>query len=78
MKTISKEDHMKLIGLLTVAAQHQSALEAIERAACEITGDEPQSGGHTGDAVYAGYGPQNISDVAHRLMTNLKITVSKD
>ena len=50
---ISREDYYKLISLLTLATEHNRALAAIERAACEITKDEEM--GHTSDAVFRGY-----------------------
>ena len=42
--TISADDRLKLIGLLTLAADHRLALDAIERAACRITGDARNAG----------------------------------
>jgi hypothetical protein len=54
MKTISYDDYLRLVGLLALAADHRRMLEAIERSACTITGDEPAEGGHTGDAIWGG------------------------
>lgn len=51
-KTISQDDHLRLVGLLTLAADHRKALDAIERSACGITGQRP--GHHTSDVVWGG------------------------
>jgi len=75
MKKISKSQHLQLVGLLTLAAHHNKALYDIEVAASEITGDEPRSGSHTGDATYADAPPLLALATLYR---NLDITVSED
>lgn len=47
-KTISREDYYKLHGLLALAQQHNRALDAIARAAGEITGEEDDGYGYFG------------------------------
>jgi hypothetical protein len=54
-KTISQDDYLRLLGLLTLAADHRKALEAIERSACAITSVAPEAGTHTSDTVWGGY-----------------------
>jgi hypothetical protein len=56
-KTISQDDYLRLVGLLTLAEDHRKAIEAIERSACAITGETPSGAGgtHTGDTVWGGY-----------------------
>jgi len=54
MKPMSYDDYLRLTGLLTLAADHRKALDAIERSACAITGDRPEDSGHTSDAVWGG------------------------
>lgn len=49
-RTITENQRLQLIGLLTLAEHHNAMLKQIERAACAITGES--DGGHTGDAVY--------------------------
>lgn len=51
MKTISHDDFLRLLGLLTLAADYRKKLVDIERSARAITGDKEL--GHTGDAVWA-------------------------
>ena len=52
MKTkITKNERLQLIGLLTLAAFHMKAVEDIEKAALEITGEEDDCG-HTVDALF--------------------------
>lgn len=75
MKTITKSQELQLIGLFTLADHHNEALKDIERAACEITGQEPASGSHTSDAVYGGadYGS---GEMLRDLLGKLDITVA--
>lgn len=54
-KTISQDDYLRLLGLLTLAADHRRALEAIERSACGITGTDPDAGSLTSDTVWGGH-----------------------
>jgi hypothetical protein len=51
MKTISKEEYQRLVGLLTLARDYNRALQAVLRAAQKLTGDT-QDLGPTSDAVY--------------------------
>ena len=69
-KTISDDDYLRLVGLLTLAADHRKALRAIERAACQLTGDADDTGSHTGDTVWGG-----SRDTADGLLAVLGITV---
>lgn len=59
-KSISREDFYKLNGLLALAKNHNAALEAIKRAACEITGESAEDYGHTTDAIYEGYSAEEL------------------
>jgi hypothetical protein len=68
VREISREDYLQLQGLLTLATHHRLMLEDIARAACKITGEEPTSGGLTGDALFEGY-------TAEVLLGTLKIKV---
>lgn len=45
---ISLEDYYRLVGLLTVAKQHNEALAVISRAAAEITGEQDDGYGYYG------------------------------
>lgn len=51
-KTISYDDYLRLVGLLTLAADHRKALGDIERSACALTGQTPGAGGHTSDEIW--------------------------
>lgn len=55
-KLISNNEYLQLLGLKTLADRANAELLQIERAACAITGEEPESGGHTGDIVYGNRG----------------------
>lgn len=68
---ISQDDYLRLVGLLTLAADHCRALRDIERAACGITGDEDDVGSHTGDAVWGG------DRTADQLLDVIGITVEQ-
>jgi hypothetical protein len=52
-KTISQDDYLRLVGLLTLASDHRKAPRDIERSACAITDEKPN--GHTSDTVWGGY-----------------------
>lgn len=52
---LKRDDYLKLTGLLALAPAHNKALRDIEAAICKITGDKPNSGSHSGDAVYCNY-----------------------
>jgi hypothetical protein len=71
MKKITKDDYLKLAGLLSLAPRHNQALVDIEAAVCSITGDEPNSGSHSGDAVYNDY-------TADELLKKLEIEVDTE
>lgn len=63
---ISREDYYKLIGLLTLAAEHNRALDVIRRAAVEITKErgDPELG-YTADATIGA--PCTADDLLGRL-----------
>ena len=56
--SISQDDYLRLVGLLTLARDHNRALSDIRLSAVAITGEYDDTGlggevyGHTGDAVY--------------------------
>jgi hypothetical protein len=58
--TITENERLKLIGLLTLAAQHNKAMEDIKDAALAITDERDSDGaletcGHTTDALWNDY-----------------------
>ena len=56
MKTISKSDYYKTIGLLTLAKSHHDKLLDIEDSLCEILDEEKDSSGysgHIGDSIWS-------------------------
>jgi hypothetical protein len=63
---ITRAQYLQLVGLLTLAQRHYVTLREIERAACEITGEEFNEGGHTGDEIYTD-GPPDADDLLRRL-----------
>ena len=69
--TITYDDYLRLLGLLTLAKDYNAKLDDILRAAEVITGEKPEFGGHTSDAVY---GETSMSD----LLKRLNITVEGD
>ena len=59
--TMPYDDYLRLTGLLTLAADHRKILEAIERSACAITGQQVEDGGHTSDAIWTpGYSTDRL------------------
>lgn len=64
MKIISRDDYLRLVGLLTLAADHRKALDDINRSACALTGEAP--GYHTTDTVWGGY-QHSADDLLHLL-----------
>ncbi|MBW3624083.1 MAG: hypothetical protein KY468_11805 [Armatimonadetes bacterium] len=76
MKTISRNEYLQLVGLQTLAANHNRQLREIEKAAYAITGEgdlsEDYLGGHTSDAMYD---TDNIS--VDDLLRRLEITVEE-
>lgn len=68
MKTeITKLEYWQIIGLLTIAAQHNEALKEIEKSLRKVTGEESEFG-HCGDAIYCDYS-------ADELIKKLKLKV---
>lgn len=64
IKTISYDDYLRLAGLLALADDHRRMLQAIERSACAISGDDPERGGHTSDAIWSqGYSAQRLLEL---------------
>lgn len=70
MRTISREDFYKLEGLLALSKQHNFAMDAIQKAAGDITGEEGDCGyyGCTTDAIWNG-------ESAEQLLNKLEIEV---
>lgn len=61
MTTLTYDDYLRLTGLLALAADHRRQLQAIERSACALTGQQIEAGGHTSDAVWVdGYDVQRL------------------
>ncbi len=50
MKTITKNQYLQLVGLMTLGRKHNEMCREIEKAACEITGEDVA--GHTVDMMY--------------------------
>ena len=67
MKKITKEQYVQLVGLMCLAKQSTNELNNIEKAACAITGEEPNKGSHTSDEVYAARGEPNADALLERL-----------
>jgi hypothetical protein len=63
-KTISQDNYLRLVGLLTLAADHRKGLEDINRSACALTGEAP--GYHTTDTIWGGY-QHSVDDLLHLL-----------
>jgi hypothetical protein len=77
MKTITKNQHLQLVGLLTLAGRHMKMLRSISESALSITGEKEDDGtpatcGHTSDAIW----DDNQRD-ADALLERLKIKVRK-
>lgn len=51
-KTITRDQYLMLVGLSTLAHYHHKALSDIERSACALTGDEPNSNTRTKDFIF--------------------------
>lgn len=60
-QVISHDDYVRLVGLLTLATGYRQQLEAVERSACALVGEE--LGGHISDVVWGGH----AISVAHLL-----------
>lgn len=52
---LKRSEYLKLCGLLSLCPAHNKALREIEAAVCNITGENPFTGTHSGDAVYSDY-----------------------
>lgn len=52
---LKRSEYLKLNGLLHLAHKYSAILRDIEEEMCRITGEDPQEGGHTGDAIYSDY-----------------------
>lgn len=62
-QVISYDDYLRLLGLLTIAADHRRALEAITRSAAAITAEDGLAG-HADEAVWNGL---SVDDLLKRL-----------
>lgn len=51
-KSITTQEKLQLLGLLTLGIQHQKIVNQVEEAMAKISGEE--IGGHLSDAVYEG------------------------
>lgn len=56
MKTIKKEDYLKLVGLLTIAEAHYLAFSFIEKTIANLLGEKKELGGygHISDMLWCG------------------------
>lgn len=52
MKTITRNEYRMLVGLGTLAHYHHKGLTDIERSACAITGDTPDTNSRTMDFIF--------------------------
>jgi hypothetical protein len=60
-KTITYDDYLRLIGLLTIAQDHRTMLSAIEHSACALLGVDSESGGHVSDCIWGeNYSPSEL------------------
>jgi hypothetical protein len=67
---ITEGEYYQLLGLLTLARGHVSAVDAIERSMLAITGEDGAIGaGHTGDTIYGRTGDvrAEVDDLLRRL-----------
>jgi hypothetical protein len=70
MKTITRSDYYKLVGLHTVAIEHEKALKQILKAALSITAEQDDCG-HTSDTIFG-------SRTVDELIELLDITVVEE
>lgn len=56
MKTITRNQYLQLVGLITLGKHHRTLLESIEKAAREITGESEEGGSHSDDMIWADRG----------------------
>lgn len=70
MKQIKKTDYLKVIGLLELAKGHYKSMVDIEKALCELLGQEQN--GHVSDAIWGeNYtADQLIEKTGHELNTD--------
>lgn len=54
-RTISADDRLKYLGLMTLASEHKHKADEFERAACALVGVE--IGGAVSDAIWGSMGP---------------------
>lgn len=70
VKTISRSQHLQLVGILTLAKRYRELMDDLTRAALSIT-KEGEECGHTNDAIWSDY-------TADELLERLHITVKDD
>lgn len=58
MKTITKDESLKLLGLFTLAAEHYAKSREFEFAMNRALGKEPNDQGYLSDAIYASDTPK--------------------
>lgn len=73
--TITKEQEMQLLGLMTLAASYSRKMDEILAAALEITG-EGDGYGHTSDVVFGSDDPPHVR--VERVLSRLGITVTSN
>lgn len=66
--TITKNEYLQLVGLLTLAKKHNQVLRDISQSAALITGDEEH--GHTDDAIYCDYPVEDLLKLAKITIEN--------
>lgn len=75
MKTITENDYLRIVGLLTLARDHNDKLADIARSVAGIVGEDFEEaaigGNHSGDAVYGDY-------PAAELLRKLEIRVIRE
>jgi len=78
-KTITHDDYLRLVGLLTLARDHNRMLKEIERSAARITGETDEHSddyfGITSDAVVCDY---TASDLLGRLGITVEAPAEKE
>lgn len=75
-KQISHDDHLKLLGLMTLAKEHTRAVDELEEAMSRLVGDpQPVGCGAVGDALYGIREPDPRRAVDH-VLGMLKLTVA--
>ena len=75
--TITKNEKLALIGLLTVGENLNQQLREVEKAMLKITGEEIELGmGHCSDALYGMESTHNKESDVNRLIARLNLTVA--